>query len=87
VKLLARRDLVCQQAVELVTDYLEGALSWRERRRFVRHLAACDGCEAYLEQVRATIRLTGRVSSDDLSPEARQRLVDLYRDWTTGSSK
>jgi anti-sigma factor RsiW len=87
VKLLSRPDLVCQQAVELVTEYLEGSLSRRERRRFERHLAGCDGCEAYLEQVRVTIRLTGRVSSDDLSTEARQRLVELYRDWTTDSSK
>ena len=29
---LRRKDLVCQQAVELVTDYLEGALSRRDRR-------------------------------------------------------
>jgi anti-sigma factor RsiW len=82
VTLLRKPDLVCQQAVELVTDYLEGAMSRRERRRFERHLANCDGCSEYLEQMRATIRLTGQVSSEDLDPVARDRFVELYREWT-----
>ncbi len=74
-----RRDLVCQQAVELVTDYLEGALSRRDTRRFEAHLAACDGCEEYLRQVQATIRVLGSVRPEDLAPETRQGLVELYR--------
>jgi anti-sigma factor RsiW len=65
---LRRRDLVCQQAVELVTDYLEGALSRRERRRFEAHIRACPNCAAYVEQIRLTIRMTGSASPDDLSP-------------------
>jgi anti-sigma factor RsiW len=72
-------DLTCQQAVELVTDYLEGSLSRRQRRRFERHLRGCPNCTAYFEQIQATIRLSGRAEPDDLSPEARQALVDLYR--------
>ena len=48
---LRRRDIVCQQAVELVTDYLEGALSRRVRRRFEGHLKVCPNCAAYLEQI------------------------------------
>jgi anti-sigma factor RsiW len=79
--LLWRRDLVCQQAVELVTDYLEGALSRRDRRRFESHLQACPNCSAYLEQIRVTIELTGRVEPDELSSEAKQDLIDLYRRW------
>ena len=78
---LRPRDIVCQQAVELVTDYLEGALSRRDRRRFERHLRACPNCTAYLEQIRATIALAGAIETDDLSPEARQALSDLYRRW------
>ena len=61
-RLLQRRDLVCQQAVELVTDYLEGALSRRARRRFEAHLAGCPHCTEYLAQMRETIQLTGRRS-------------------------
>jgi anti-sigma factor RsiW len=79
--LLRRKDLVCQQAVELVTDYLEGALSRRDRRRFEAHLRDCPNCAAYLEQVRLTIRLSGTVEPDDLTPAARADLTELYRRW------
>jgi anti-sigma factor RsiW len=78
---LRRKDLVCQQAVELVTDYLEGALSRRDRRRFERHLRACPNCSAYLDQIRATIALAGSVEAEELSVEATQDLIDLYRRW------
>jgi len=78
---LRRKDIVCQHAVELVTDYLEGALSRRDRRRFETHLRACPNCAAYLDQIRMTIQLAGAVGPDDLSPEAQQDLTDLYRRW------
>jgi anti-sigma factor RsiW len=81
MQLLRRRDLVCQQAVELVTDYIDGTLSRRERRRFEAHLRACPNCSAYLEQIRATIALTGTVEPEDLSPDARADLTELYRRW------
>ena len=58
MRLLAR-DLICQEAVELVTDYLEGALSRRDRRRFESHLDACPNCRAYLEQIKTAIQLAG----------------------------
>ena len=78
---LRRKDLVCQQAVELVTDYLEGTLSRRDRRRFEFHLRNCPNCTNYVEQIRLTIRLSGMIESDELSPEARSELTDLYRRW------
>lgn len=81
MRLLSRRDLVCQQAVELVTDYLEGAMSRPARRRFERHLAACPHCERYLAQIRETIRLAGQVDAADLPPQMRADLVRLYRRW------
>ena len=49
---LRNRDLVCQQAIELLTDYLEGSLSRRQRLRLERHLRACPNCSNYLEQIR-----------------------------------
>jgi anti-sigma factor RsiW len=78
---LRQRDLVCQQAVELVTDYLDGALSRRDRRRLEAHLKKCPNCSAYLEQIRATIRLTGSIEPDDLTREAKEDLTELYRRW------
>lgn len=74
-------ELVCQQVVELVTDYLEGALSRSERRRFEAHLAGCENCTEYLSQMRATIRLTGRLDADDLTPPMREEFTALYRRW------
>jgi anti-sigma factor RsiW len=81
MRVLRRRDLVCQQAVELVTDYLEGALSRSARRRFEAHLAGCPHCTEYLAQVRETIRLTGRLEPEDLTPQMRDGFVELYRRW------
>jgi anti-sigma factor RsiW len=75
------RELACQELVEVVTDYLEGALDRRSRRRFEAHLAACDGCEAYLEQIRTTIALSGRLRADALTPELRAALAGLFRRW------
>ena len=79
--LLQRKDIVCRQAVELVTDYLEGNLTRRDRRRFERHVRACPNCATYLEQMRITIRAVGAIEPDDLAPDARDALVDLYREW------
>ena len=76
-----RRSVVCQQAVELVTDYLEGALSRRERARFEAHLAECPHCREYLAQIRETIAAMGRVEPETLEPEVRDELVALYRRW------
>jgi anti-sigma factor RsiW len=81
MKLALRRDLVCQQVVELVTDYLEGTLRGPARRRFERHLAGCPLCTEYLAQMRKTIRLAGRVTPEDLTPRMRDDLTDLYRRW------
>jgi predicted anti-sigma-YlaC factor YlaD len=76
-----KHDLVCQEVVELVTDYLEGALTRSDRRRFESHLRNCPNCTNYLEQMRATIRATGALHQDDLTPEVRQEFTDLFRTW------
>jgi anti-sigma factor RsiW len=76
-----RGELVCQEMVELITDYLEGVLSRSQRRRFEAHLAACEHCTEYLEQMRATIRLTGRLRAEDLTPEMQEEFAALYRRW------
>ncbi len=84
MKILWREnDLACQKVVELVTDYLEGALPRSQRRRFEAHLAGCENCAEYLEQMRATIRLTGRLRAEDLTPEMQEEFTALYRRWRT----
>ena len=74
-------DLPCQELVELVTDYLENRLPDSTRVRFEAHLAQCSGCRTYLEQMRQTIRALGRLSSESIDPAARDRLLEVFRDW------
>jgi anti-sigma factor RsiW len=74
-------QLSCREFVELVTDYLEGALLEEERLRFEDHISRCDGCTAYLEQIRQTVGVAGRLTEDALSPEAERVLLDAFRDW------
>jgi anti-sigma factor RsiW len=76
-----KNELVCVEMVELITDYLEGALSRSQRRRFEAHLAACEHCTEYLQQMRATIRLTGCLAAEDLTPAMREDFTELYRRW------
>jgi len=69
-----RRDVVCREAVELVADYLEDAMSQAQRRRLEAHLAHCPDCPEYLAQMRAIVALAGRVTPDDLhGVAARER--------------
>jgi anti-sigma factor RsiW len=74
-------QLSCQELVELVTDYLEGALSEEETARFESHIGGCDGCNVYLEQMRQTIAMVGSLSADALTPEAESALLDAFRGW------
>ena len=82
-----RRDLRCVEFVEVVTDYLEGAMDARDRARLEAHLTECDGCTRYLAQIRLTIELTGRLTTDDvdaLGPSAREELLAVFREYRGG---
>jgi anti-sigma factor RsiW len=74
-------ELVCQEMVELVTDYLEDTLTRSQRRRFDAHLAGCANCTEYLHQMRATVQLTGALRAEDMTPQMREELTELYRRW------
>ena len=78
-----KRGLTCVQVVELVTSYLEGGLSEADRARFDAHLSACDGCTNYLDQMRVTIAVVGRVREDDLADEVRAGLLTAFRGWAS----
>lgn len=77
-------ELTCQELVELVTDYLEGALPAHERARFDEHLANCRHCRVYLEQMRRTIRAVGRLTVETIPDEARDALLTRFREWKRG---
>ena len=76
--------LTCRQMVELVTDYLEGRLDDDERARFEAHIAECDACTLYIEQMRMTITALGHIPPETISPEAERELLETFRDWCSG---
>jgi anti-sigma factor RsiW len=73
--------LSCREMVELITDYLEGTLPAADAARFDRHLGECDGCRAYLDQMRLTIEALGHLPPESLSPAAEEKLLRAFRDW------
>jgi anti-sigma factor RsiW len=76
-----RGDLTCRELVELVTDYLDDAMPARERARVERHLSGCPACTRYLDQIRATVRITGRLREQDvetMDPAVRRELVAAF---------
>jgi anti-sigma factor RsiW len=74
-------DLSCAELVELVTEYLEGTLPPEHRVRFEEHLVDCDGCSNYVQQMRTTIRLTGRLSEVQLDSRMKDALLATFRNW------
>ena len=71
----------CREVVELMTDYLEGALSEADRRRFEAHIAGCAGCREYLAQLRRTIRVAGQLNDEPVPPELKAELIRAFRNW------
>jgi anti-sigma factor RsiW len=69
----------CDGVVELVTEYLEETLDAEVRARFEAHLAACDGCDIYLEQMRVTIAAAGRVGLEEVPPATLDGLIAAFR--------
>ncbi len=76
----AALHITCQELVELITDYLEGALSPERAELFEQHVNFCDGCELYLDQMRVTIAAVGRIDEADMPDELRDRLLTAFRD-------
>lgn len=81
VRRAGTHDMTCREAVSLVTAYLDGALGTGDHHRLERHLDECPHCREHLNQIRATILVTGAVRAEDLDPLAREDLMDLYRRW------
>jgi anti-sigma factor RsiW len=73
--------LTCKEFVEIVTGYLEGVLAPEEKARFEAHLAECDGCEIYLDQMEQTIHLLGTLTEDQVPKDATDKMLQVFRDW------
>jgi anti-sigma factor RsiW len=79
---MSERQLTCRQVVEIISDYLDDALPPDDRRRVEEHLAVCEGCTNYLQQMRETIRLTGMLTEEQVPEEQMQALLRAFRTWT-----
>jgi anti-sigma factor RsiW len=72
----------CAKLVEIVTDYLEGALDPAVATDFEEHLAMCGMCTEYVEQMRAIqAAAPGTITEESLPPETRAGLLEAFRDW------
>ena len=72
--------LACREFVELVTDYLEGALSPEQRTRFEAHLAGCDACPGYLEDIRSIATTLQTVELPEADPHTHATLLAAFRE-------
>ncbi|HEV8421219.1 MAG TPA: zf-HC2 domain-containing protein [Actinomycetota bacterium] len=76
--------LTCSELVEVITEYLDGALSPADRARFDAHLDLCEGCRNYLDQMRLTIRAVGRLREEAITPLAKDALLGAFRTYKHG---
>ena len=76
----------CRQVVELMTDYLDGTLSIADRKRFEEHISGCDGCRAYLSQLRITREILGNFATESMPKSVEDDLLKAFRDWKPGTS-
>ena len=77
------QEMSCKELVELLTEYLEGTLSTADRLSFEVHLALCEGCRIYLDQMRTTIRTLGGLREESIPPHAKEDLLRVFRTWKT----
>jgi anti-sigma factor RsiW len=75
------QEMTCRELVELVTEYLEGALPPADRQRFTAHLADCEGCARHVAQVQTTVAAVGALREEHLPRETRDALLEAFRDW------
>lgn len=73
------REMHCDEFVELVTGYLDGALAPDDHDRMVAHLELCDACSMYLNQFRVTIDTLGQLPSDPVDRQVKQALLTAFR--------
>ena len=81
---VSQNQLNCQEVVELVTDYLEQALLPEMKAKFDKHIDECPGCDTYLEQVQQTIMMLRKLTEQQMFPETKQEILEIFRNWKQG---
>jgi Putative zinc-finger len=72
----------CKEIVDLASEYVEGAMTPSQMTQFELHLNFCEGCVAFVDQIRATATMAGRLSEEDISEETKVKLLDAFRTWS-----
>jgi len=78
-------EVRCIELVELVTGYVERMLDTPEVERLEAHIAICEGCRTYLDQMRETIDALGHLPEEAISDEAREELLVAFAGWKRAS--
>ena len=78
------RTLTCQQLTEVLTDYLEGVMPPTDRARFEAHLAVCEGCVTYVDQMRRAIETVRALRPEHVAATAPDELLETFRAWKRG---
>lgn len=78
----------CADAIELVTEFLDDALSQHDLARFEAHLNGCEGCAVFVDQVRMTVTLAGSIGEQQvrLMPANFEALAEQLRSRATPGS-
>jgi hypothetical protein len=74
----------CTEIVDLATEYVEGALTTSQMTQFELHLNFCEGCVAFVDQIRRTAAIAGRLSEEQIPEETKVKLLEAFRDWSRG---
>jgi anti-sigma factor RsiW len=78
------RALTCQELTEVLTDYLEDAMSHEDRARFDAHLALCAGCVTYVAHMRQAIETAGALRAEQVEATVPDDLLAAFRAWKRG---
>ncbi len=73
--------VTCRELVEVLTDYLEGVLDAGDRAEIERHIVICRGCANYVEQMRSTVDLLGRIAAETAPHEPASEALAIFRRW------
>jgi Putative zinc-finger len=70
----------CKEIVDLASEYIEGGMTPSQMTQFELHLNLCEGCVAFVDQIRATATMAGRLSEEDIPEETKVKLLEAFRD-------
>jgi anti-sigma factor RsiW len=78
----ASREIGCPECVELLADYIDGALPQDQIAQLEWHLDGCPPCVAFVNTYKGTVNAARRLREQpetNLSAELRQKLIAFLK--------